>query len=215
MRNTSILPVISNSLSSKRADVLSRIVEPDVNLCNWQRDLDKSVTDYVNTLLDKPLNLARCVTPQDVQQELLCALPEGESQMALISDVSLLVDMLCCLFGIKQVGLRLRVLDSAMCPRFHTDKLVCRLVSSYSHIGTQWLANHALDRTRLGHGSGGRCDAESGLYQDSDAIVTATPGDVLLLKGESWPGNEGLGVVHRSPALSEGQKRLVLTLDPM
>jgi len=40
-----------------------------------------------------------------------------------------------------------------------------------------------------------------------------TTGDVALLKGESWVGNEGYGLVHRSPNLENQKKRLLLTLD--
>jgi hypothetical protein len=34
-----------------------------------------------------------------------------------------------------------------------------------------------------------------------------------LLKGERWQGNEGRGLVHRSPPLVAGERRLLLTLD--
>ncbi|WP_428354217.1 DUF1826 domain-containing protein [Methyloprofundus sp.] len=36
-----------------------------------------------------------------------------------------------------------------------------------------------------------------------------------LLKGERWEGNENAGLVHRSPAINEGERRLLLTLDFM
>ena len=38
-------------------------------------------------------------------------------------------------------------------------------------------------------------------------------GDVALLKGEKWLGNEGAGLVHRSPSQGNGERRLILTLD--
>tara|TARA_R110000782_G_scaffold50302_3_gene109162 strand:- start:127 stop:561 length:435 start_codon:yes stop_codon:yes gene_type:complete len=38
-------------------------------------------------------------------------------------------------------------------------------------------------------------------------------GQVALLKGERWQGNEGRGLVHRSPPLVAGERRLLLTLD--
>ncbi|HBC56874.1 MAG TPA: DUF1826 domain-containing protein, partial [Gammaproteobacteria bacterium] len=56
-------------------------------------------------------------------------------------------------------------------------------------------------------------DAESGLYTAVDAIQTLAIGDVALLKGELWEGNEGAGLVHRSPGVLPNQKRLLLTLD--
>jgi len=36
--------------------------------------------------------------------------------------------------------------------------------------------------------------------------------DVGLFKGDVWPGNEGGGAVHRSPAAAP---RLLLTIDPL
>ncbi|MDO6563422.1 DUF1826 domain-containing protein [Amphritea sp. 1_MG-2023] len=38
-------------------------------------------------------------------------------------------------------------------------------------------------------------------------------GDIVLLKGEGWYGNDGLGAVHCSPAISGAEKRLVVTFD--
>ena len=38
-------------------------------------------------------------------------------------------------------------------------------------------------------------------------------GHVALVKGERWVGNEGRGLIHRSPALPAGERRLLLTLD--
>jgi len=56
-------------------------------------------------------------------------------------------------------------------------------------------------------------DADSGLYTSADAIQTLAIGDVALLKGEHWEGNEGAGLVHRSPMVEAGQQRVLLTLD--
>jgi hypothetical protein len=44
-----------------------------------------------------------------------------------------------------------------------------------------------------------------------DKIQTLQAGDVALLKGENWQGNEGAGLVHRSPSGQQG--RLLLSLD--
>ncbi|MCY7293820.1 DUF1826 domain-containing protein [Alteromonas sp. a30] len=76
------------------------------------------------------------------------------------------------LFGLEEVGLRLSVLDKAMCPRFHVDKVPFRLVTTYSGIGSQWLPNEQVNREKLGHGSKGLSDAELGLYASSDCIQT-------------------------------------------
>lgn len=38
-------------------------------------------------------------------------------------------------------------------------------------------------------------------------------GDVAIMKGDSWDGNAGAGLVHRSPDVPYGEQRLLLTLD--
>ena len=75
------------------------------------------------------------------------------------------------------------------------------------------LTRPLFNREKLGVGSKGKTDSESGIYANSSDIQQLTAGDVALLKGESWMGNEGGGLVHRSPQLSKDNKRLLLTLD--
>ncbi len=52
--------------------------------------------------------------------------------------------------GARRVGLRLRVLDKAMCPRFHVDHVPVRLITTYAGVGSEWLAEGAMDRRQLG-----------------------------------------------------------------
>lgn len=56
-----------------------------------------------------------------------------------------MVDMFCCLFELKRAGLRLTVLDRAMCPRFHVDRVPCRLVTTYLGAATEWLPHTVAD----------------------------------------------------------------------
>ena len=122
-----------------------------------------------------------------------------------IADISWLVSAYACLFGVKRVGLRLRALDKAMCPRFHVDHVPVRLITTYAGIGSQWLKEGAIERRRLGQPL-----AEPPL---ATVIEQITAGEVALLKGEKWQGNEGGGLIHRSPELAQGERRLILTLD--
>ena len=102
---------------------------------------------------------------------------------------------------------------SAMCPRFHVDQVPCRLITTYQGPATQWLEEDSLNRQKLGRGSNGQPDRSSGLIKADATIQQISVGDVALLKGERWEGNEGRGIVHRSPAVAAGQYRLLLTLD--
>lgn len=107
-----------------------------------------------------------------------------------------------CLLGARRVGLRLKVLDGAMCPRFHVDHVPLRLLTTYVGAGSEWLEERDIDRNRLQL-------AEAPV----DNIRRLQVGDVALLKGEKWLGNEGAGLVHRSPPTPRGEKRLLLSLD--
>ena len=142
------------------------------------------------------------------------ALPTGaRSTSAMLSeDIAELVDMFCLLFDVKSAGVRLGVLESAMCPKFHVDRIPCRLLTTYQGVATEWLPHELVDRSKLGHGSNGLPDHESGLFDCPDAIQQLNQGDVAILKGDLWEGNEGNGLVHRSPDTDCGH-RLLLTMD--
>jgi hypothetical protein len=139
------------------------------------------------------------VTPESALSSLNDALGDrGKTKLS--EDIAELVDMFCYLFELRRVGLRLTALDSAMCPTFHGA-------------ATEWLPHQAVNRQKLGIGSQGKPDNESGLYQNQHDIQQLNCGDVALLKGELWEGNENAGLVHRSPALAANERRLLLTLD--
>ena len=200
--------------SGEHPTVLSDIYQKHVNIAIWQRNHDEELTQAVSYFLNqnKSVRKSLTLTPENAYEKLEYA-TDGTAPKVLLENMVELVDMYCYLFDIQQVGLRLATLDSAMCPRFHVDKVPCRLVSTYHGIATQWLPNHVLDRSKLGHGSNGQPDSTSGLYRHETDIQQVTCGDVALLKGELWIGNENLGLVHRSPAMLPEETRLLLTLD--
>lgn len=96
---------------------------------------------------------------------------------------------------------------------FHVDRIPCRLITTYLGTGTNWLPHQSVNRSKLGAGNGGLSDSESGLYPAGNNIETLLPGDVALLKGELWEGNEGAGMVHRSPSMNPDECRLLLSCD--
>jgi len=155
---------------------------------------------------------AIAVTPQDALLHIREALgsPDYDALSEHIADIT---DMFCQLFELSHVGIRVTALDKAMCPKFHVDKVPCRLVTTYQGSATEWLPHHAVDRSKLGPGSQGLPDNESGLYKKQSDIQQLQPGDVALLKGELWDNNDPAGLVHRSPEPSAGEHRLLLTLD--
>lgn len=204
-----------NVITGMSPEVMTKIYQEQVNTVVLQRYLAKDIDNYCQQLLDnnRHINLRYVIKPEESLASLASCLPEFLGKTAFIEDLALLLDMYACLFDLEEVGLRLEVANRAMCPRFHTDKLGCRLVSTYRGKGTQWLYNSDADRTKLGKGNKGLSDDESGIYCNSTSIQKVDQGDVVLLKGEGWYDNEGLGAVHRSPPMFEGEKRIVVTMD--
>lgn len=195
--------------------VFSQIYKPEHNIAIWQRSLTEQLqAEVAESITANPeLSINAVINQNTIVADINKALEKLPQAEELKADLAQLVDMFCYLFELKRTGLRLRVLERAMCPRFHVDRVPCRLVSTYCGSGSQWLQNAGLDRTKLGAGHQGLSDEESGLMTANTKIHSLNVGDVALLKGETWQDNEGKGLVHRSPALATGEKRLLVTLD--
>ena len=189
---------------------LADILDNGVNLALWQRQLPLHIAEFGALLvsLNEPLAESLVVELDSEEAEpnllgLAAGCRDLEGYDGFIADVAWLVSAFACLLGAKRIGVRLRLLDKAMCPRFHVDHVPVRLITTYAGIGSQWLREGVMDRRQLS-----QADAEP-----SERIEQIHCGEVALLKGEKWRGNEGYGLIHRSPALAANERRLILTLD--
>lgn len=189
---------------------LSGILEDGVNLAVWERRLPLHIVEFGALLvaLNEPLadSLVIELNNEDAVpnlQGLASSCRDLEGYEGFIADVSWLVSAFACLLGAKRIGVRLRLLDKAMCPRFHVDHVPVRLITTYAGVGSQWLREGVMDRRQLS-----QPDAEP-----TGRIEQIHCGEVALLKGTKWHGNEGYGLIHRSPALKADERRLILTLD--
>lgn len=188
--------------------VMTRILEEGVNLSVWQRQLPAQVEDFAALVLnlEHPLADERVIDVDEAEPPVLQGLFGEAADLygyeGFVADVTWLVSAYTCLLGARRVGLRLRVLDAAMCPRFHVDHVPVRLLTTYLGVGSEWLEEGVIERGRLA------------LEQPPvDNIRRLEVGEVALLKGEKWLGNEGAGLIHRSPACKAGERRLLLSLD--
>ena len=202
-------PVIRQSCGETPL-ALSDILNDDVNLAIWQRQLPLHIAEFGALLvaLNEPLaeSLVVELASEDSVpnlQGLASSCRDLEGYDGFIADVSWLVSAFACLLGAKRIGVRLRLLDKAMCPRFHDDHVPVRLITTYAGIGSQWLREGVMDRRTLS-----QADAEP-----TERIEQIHCGEVALLKGTKWHGNEGHGLIHRSPVLKADERRLILTLD--
>ncbi|PYB80253.1 DUF1826 domain-containing protein [Pseudomonas sp. LB-090624] len=199
-------PVDIFQVSGENPQVLTEVLRDGVNLAVWRRRLPPQLEDFADLVISLGVPLAdQRVIDVDEQNtpilpDLLREAAELQGYEAFVADVTWLVAAYTCLVGARRVGLRLRVLHNPMCPRFHVDNVPLRLLTTYVGPGSEWLQEQQSTRSEL---------PTADRYVDN--IQQLLAGEVAVLKGEKWQGNEGAGLVHRSP--SGQQARLLLSLD--
>ncbi|MBS2012894.1 MAG: DUF1826 domain-containing protein [Deltaproteobacteria bacterium] len=215
-------PSIATSLAVARLDDLSAIVEPHLDVVVLRRPRPVATSAYAAYVARETRVAWRAVTsfvPEEGGLEelddLARALPPDDGRDALIEDIALWAEVMSDLTGFERLGVRLARLDAPMCPRFHIDRVGLRLVVTYAGPGTEWLEERDVDRAFLGargHSIAPERSVDAGVRRHARPC-RAEPFDVVLLKGDGWPGNERRGAVHRSPASGPSEPRLVLTID--
>ncbi|WP_347332772.1 DUF1826 domain-containing protein [Marinimicrobium locisalis] len=195
-------------IEGDQAECLTNIFRDDINLAIWRRSLRPKIVQFVEALVQRAGKLER-FTSLEPTQSVAGILPawaqalEGVEDW--LADVEQLVNMYRCLFEPAAVGVRLHVIESPMCPRFHVDRVPVRLLCTYQGAGTEWLPEPLAKRP-----------IKPGPLPEQPVknhqLLRLPMGAVALLKGEAWEGNEGRGVVHRSPPPEEGA-RVVLGVD--
>ncbi|MEW8508870.1 MAG: DUF1826 domain-containing protein [Candidatus Thiodiazotropha sp.] len=188
---------------SELAD-LAEIFDPGMQVCSWQRGIDPAIGTYLSGLHQAgEMQVIETLSP--AVQPRLESLPAGSGRASLMDDLVLLSEIVCELLGSSEVGLRLARVGHAMCPGWHLDRVGIRLVCTYQGPGTEWLDNQNVKRH----------DLHSDQMADGP-VIQAVPGEIVLLKGALWQGNDPFGAVHRSPELAPGDPlRTVVTLDPL
>lgn len=178
-----------------------------VNLCVWRRGLGSELSQWLRTVCSRYMfHIVERVDAERADlRPSLAALPDTAEREAWCEDLHLLMQVYADLLGVRGLGVRLATLDREMCPRFHVDRVGIRLLCTYAGPATEWLEN--ADVVRSGLGPTGEVLRPGGRVQRLERF------DVALLKGEAWPKNLGNGVVHRSPGLPQGQRRIMLSID--
>ncbi|MBL8428721.1 MAG: DUF1826 domain-containing protein [Dechloromonas sp.] len=192
---------------------LTRIFDPETQLAQWHRSPNPVIADWLAVHAGN-LGSGLRQTLATGQLPDLGRLPPGDGRDALATDIALLAEILGELLDATSIGYRLEVLGKAMCPRLHVDRVGIRLLCTYRGPGTEWVEDACVDRRFLGAASGGQPDETSGLLLAGHRIETIPPFTVALLKGSLWQGNDGRGIVHRSPAIAAEQApRVLLAMD--
>ena len=181
---------------------LSAINRPGYAAAIWRRQPLPSFQGWVDRLDPARLPRARLILRPAAVRDAVTALcddagtPEGTERTKLVDDVAALADIFSGLMRASFLRLRLDVVTTNACRKFHIDAVTARLICTYRGTGTQY-----------------------GLSTDGAGprrVFTVPTGAPILLRGTLWPENPRAGLLHRSPPIDgTGETRLVLVLDPI
>jgi len=180
--------------SGPHAEVLRAIASDGIDLAIWERDLDPALVREISALdLDGIDDLLLACDPGDAEVQLSALLRDsGYTESPLLcADIAALATRHAALLGERRVRIRLEVVETDACRKFHADFVTVRTITTYHGRGTQWQ----------------RVDEA-----DDQAIDEMRPGTVGLFKGRLLQPEPS--VLHRSPPIADsGQSRLVLVID--
>lgn len=192
---------------------LVRIFEPGVQIAWFERAPVTPIADYLRAV-SRHLSAGRSRVVRADENLADFELPQHAGREALLSEIGWLTRVYTDLLGCPSAALRIEALDRPMCPRFHVDRTGIRLVCTLRGPGTEWLHDGWADRSRLGPGSRGLADEDSGLMLPGAEVERIPTFALGLLKGSLWQGNAGRGAIHRSPQIDpHDAPRVMLSLD--
>jgi hypothetical protein len=181
-------------------EILAAIREADCNLAIWQR---QPFADFSALTEGNPTDLRFETTPDEVHDALLAALAAGgfgggALHAMLAADVAAVAARFCTSMALARFELRLEVVRTDSCRKFHADYVSARLITTYAGEGTDWLDD--ADAARVAAG------------QEPRRINRMNAFDVGLFKGKLATDRPA---IHRSPPIAQtGAARLLLVLNP-
>jgi hypothetical protein len=181
---------------------LSAIRQTGAAAAIWRRTLAPSFRSWIDGLEPERLPRARVILRPDAVREVAAEVcnasgtPTGPERDRLVDDTAALADAFAAIMRTRWLRLRLDVVTTNGCRRFHIDAVTARLVCTYRGTGTQYgISTDGAEPRR---------------------VFTVPTGAPILLRGTLWPEGPRSALLHRSPPIEgTGETRLVLVLDPV
>lgn len=199
---TALLEPVKSITVVDRPDTLSAFLKPHCAAAIWRRQPPADFQSWLNALDPTCLPQGRIVLRREAVRSTVHRLCETSRTPAaawrdeLVSDITALAEVFAKMMQTSHLRLRLQVVTSNACRKFHVDAITARLVCTYRGTGTQY--------------------GFSNLGKDPTRVFTVPTGVPLLLRGSKWPEKPASGLLHRSPPIEgTGETRLVLVLDPV
>lgn len=207
--STTALPEIR---LAERPDGLRAILGNETNMVIWRRAPSLVARSALAALLPRMQGEFRAmVSEQNFTRQLdryLQSFDTTPLQREIVcGEIGLLLSLMLSLSSERSVQLVFSHIDTDHCRLFHADHNHLRLVCTFFGKGTEFLLNEDVNRAGLGTGT------NDGHIPDRP-IQRLNAYDVAIMKGNLFPGNSGLGLVHRSPPiLPDDTGRLFLAID--
>ena len=123
-------------------------------------------------------------------------LPKCYEGTLLIDDIAALSAIFGSIMESRYLRLRLEVIRTNACFRFHIDAVTARLICTYRGRSTQY--------------------GNSIMGSEPEEIHSVPIGSPIIMRGTLWRSGVKPDLLHRSPQIEgTGESRLVLILDPI
>lgn len=179
-------------------EALARIARPGTDITLWERHLDAALEQELAALKLAELDdlTLECTIP-DLAAGIAQALDDAGYPHcpALRRDIAMLARCHAEVLAAERIRLRLEVIETDACRRFHADFVTVRTITTYLGRGTQWTQAPGSD-------------------WQPEMIRELSAGTVAMFKGRLLQPEPS--ILHRSPPIAEsGESRLVLVIDSM
>lgn len=191
---------VASAVAIERGDpsVLEAVARPEVHLAIWNRPLPAALA-WLPTLDFTKIDDLDFLTSLDAAEAEIAeglaeaGYPAGDRADALIDELCGHARRFAAIQRLDAVTIRLEVIETDACRKFHADHVTARLLTTLVGSGTQWI---------------------HGVADPDTPIRQLRTGDVGIFKGRL--GADPVGILHRSPPILEtGETRLLLAIDPV
>jgi hypothetical protein len=185
-----------------RPEGLSALHRPGCAAVIWRRQPVPAFQSWIDALDPQLLPQARLILRPEAVRDAAsqvceaCGTPAGPEREHLVDDIAALAEIFAGLMRARWLRLRLDVVTTNACRRFHIDAVTARLVCTCRGTGTQYgISTDGAEPRR---------------------IFTVPTGSPIMLRGTLWPERPRSGLLHRSPPIEgTGETRALLVLDPV
>ncbi len=187
---------------SETPEGLSAIHSPGCAAAIWKRAPLPEFQHWIDAIDPDHLPRTRMILAPDRVRDalskttLMCGTPNCPECGMLVDDIAALAMIFADVMDTPYIRLRLDVVNTNACRKFHIDAVTARLVCTYRGTGTQY---------------GVLADDE-----EPSHVFTVPACAPIILRGTEWPDAPKSGLRHRSPPIEgTGETRLLLVLDPL